>query len=122
DNELNLKVFCNLLKETKVKITPVISGKDCLAIAERRKFHIIFLDHMMPEMDGLEILKRLQGMKDSPNADTPVYVLTANAVAGAKESYIEAGFRGFLSKPIDAKKLEQMILKELPEELVRRSG
>ena len=120
DNELNLKVFCSLLKETKVKITPVTSGRDCLAVAARRKFHIIFLDHMMPGMDGLEILARLREMKDSPNADTPAYVLTANAVAGAKESYIEAGFRGFLSKPIDVNKLERMIADELPEELVKR--
>lgn len=118
DNELNLKVFCSLLKETKVKITPVTSGKDCLAVAARRKFHIIFLDHMMPGMDGLEILKHLQEMEHSPNEDTPVYVLTANAVSGAKENYIEAGFRGFLSKPIDIRKLEQMIVNELPEELV----
>ncbi len=118
DNELNLKVFCNLLKETKVKITPVTSGRDCLTIAARRKFHIIFLDHMMPGMDGLEILEHLKKDKDSLNADTPVYVITANAVAGAKEAYIKAGFCGFLSKPIDVIKLEKMIKKELPEELL----
>ena len=117
DNELNLKVFVSLLKHTGVKITTASSGQECLDIAAANYFDIIFLDHMMPEMDGIETLHHMKENLQGPNKRTPVYVLTANAVAGAKEMYINEGFTGFLSKPIDADRLERVIADNLAKNL-----
>ncbi|MCH5260073.1 MAG: response regulator, partial [Lachnospiraceae bacterium] len=80
---------------------------------------IIFMDHMMPEMDGIETLHEIQKLEHFPNEETPVIALTANALAGARELYLKEGFANFLTKPIDANLLEQMILSYLPEELVQ---
>lgn len=122
DNTMNLTVFKALLKRTKLQVVTAESGKQCLAYVQKQKFHIIFMDHMMPKMDGIETLheiKKLAGRKDFPNADTPVVALTANAVAGAKEMYLAEGFDEFLTKPIQAELMEQMICKYLPKELLQ---
>ena len=122
DNEMNLTVFQSLLKRTKMQVVTAESGKQCLEYVQKQKFHIIFLDHMMPGMDGIETLheiKRLAEGMDFLNRDTPVVVLTANAVAGAREMYLEEGFQDFLAKPIDAELMEQMICKYLPKELIQ---
>lgn len=70
----------------------------------------------MPYMDGIETLKNIKATKDSPNVDTPVIVLTANAVSGAKEMYLEEGFVDYMSKPIQGKRLEEKIVEYLPED------
>jgi len=119
DNAMNLKVFTSLLKETLVKVTEASSGKECLRYAKKEHYDLIFLDHMMPDMDGIETLKRIKRMKDSPCIKTPVYVLTANAVAGTKKEYLKAGFDGYLSKPIIPEKLEKTIMNTLPKELIK---
>ncbi len=114
DNEMNLKVFCGLLKKTLINITTALSGKEALEIAEKEKFDIIFLDHMMPEMDGIKTLQNLKAQGESSlNANTPIYALTANAVADAAEMYQKEGFSGYVSKPIEPAKLEAMIAEEL---------
>ena len=118
DNPLNLAVFTSFLKVTKVNIVTAQSGRKCLELVKEKPFHIIFMDHMMPEMDGVETYHEIQKLKGSPNEKTPVIALTANAVAGAREYFLEEGFTDFLSKPIDSGKLEQMIVTYLPEELV----
>ncbi|MCH5260517.1 MAG: response regulator, partial [Lachnospiraceae bacterium] len=118
DNPLNLVVFTSFLKVTKMSIVTAESGKKCLELVKDRPFHIIFMDHMMPEMDGVETFHEIQKLKGSPNEKTPVIALTANAVAGAKEYFLEEGFTDFLSKPLDSGKLEQMIVTYLPEELI----
>ena len=118
DNSMNRKVFLSLLKPTRVQITEAESGFESVALAAKQHFDIIFMDHMMPEMDGVEAMKRIRAMTDGPCADTPVYVLTANAVAGAKEEYLRLGFDGFISKPVVADKLEEAIRQTLPPELV----
>ena len=118
DNPLNLVVFTSFLKVTKMNIVTAESGKKCLELVKDRPFHIIFMDHMMPEMDGVETFHEIQKLKGSPNEKTPVIALTANAVAGAKERFLEEGFTDFLSKPIDSGKLERMVVTYLPEELV----
>ena len=118
DNSMNRKVFINLLKRTKLNITEAESGMECIEITEKEKFDIIFMDHMMPEMDGLETLRRIKANHDNHNRYTPVIALTANAVVGAKEFYLEAGFNGFLSKPIDPEKLEKTISSNLNYELL----
>lgn len=122
DNEMNLTVFKSLLKRTKIQVVTAESGKQCLAYVQKQKFHIIFMDHMMPEMDGIETLHEIQKLAeqtDFPNKDTPVIVLTANAVAGAREMYLAEGFANFLTKPIDSELIEQIICRYLPEELIQ---
>lgn len=118
DNAMNLTVFTSLLKRTRIRITTASSGKDCLALVKKEPYHIIFMDHMMPEMDGIETLHEIQKLQDFPNRETPVIVLTANAVAGAREAYLKEGFADFLTKPIDGEILEQTVEAYLPKELV----
>ncbi len=121
DNSMNRKVFMSLLKETKVKITEAGSGTDALKVSGEKHFDLIFMDHMMPGMDGIETMKRIKADPESPCRDVPMIMLTANAVAGAKEGYLEDGFDAFLSKPISPDKLENLIKDMLPEELVELS-
>lgn len=119
DNLVNLKVFVSLLKHTRVDIDVADSGQASLNLAAAKHYDIIFLDHMMPEMDGVETLHRLKQLEKSQNSNTPVVALTANAITGAKEMYLKEGFDAFLSKPINPVKLEQMILRLLPRELLQ---
>ena len=114
---VNLKVFKNLLKNTEVNIDMTQSGEEGLDLMRRRRYDIIFLDHMMPEKDGIEVLNELMA-HENPNTDTAKVCLTANAVSGAKQKYIDAGFDDYLSKPIDPQKLEEMLIQYIPENKV----
>ncbi|MCM1060791.1 MAG: ATP-binding protein [Eubacterium sp.] len=122
DNAINRKVFGNLLNQTRVKITEADSGPQCLELTKRKRFDVIFLDHMMPDMDGVETLKRLRADSENPCRDVPVAALTANAVSGAKERYLEIGFNAYLSKPIVSEKLEKVLLDFLPKELIKEAA
>lgn len=119
DNEINRKVIHNLLKQNRVQVFEAESGQECLDMVRQQSFDLIFLDHMMLEMDGVETLHRMRNTDDYPCKYTPVIVLTANAVAGAKENYLKEGFDDFLSKPVIPGKLENMIFTWLPEELLQ---
>lgn len=119
DIEVNLMVIQNLLKKTKIQVDKAVSGRQCLAMAGEYPYDIIFLDHMMPEMDGLETLAEMKKMNNPLNGNTPVIMLTANAVAGVREQYMEAGFVDYLSKPVSGEKLEMMIAKYLPKDKVK---
>ena len=114
DNAMNLTVFKGLLKKTMVGIDTASSGAEALRLAALNAYDIYFIDHMMPDMDGIETLKRLRAMEDRENA--VCVALTANAVSGARETYIEAGFNDYLSKPVDGERLEKMMAGMLPEE------
>lgn len=118
DNAMNRRVFKNLLKETLVQIDEADSGMECLALARQKHYDLIFLDHMMPDMDGIETLHRLMEDTTSACSSTPVIALTANAIAGAKEMYLSEGFHSFLSKPINPEKLEKLLLELLPEDKI----
>lgn len=118
DNMVNRKIFISLLKETKVMIDEAASGMECLELIKDNHYDIIFLDHMMPEMDGIETLHRIKNMTGHTCINVPIIALTANAISGAKEMYLKEGFDDFLSKPIQTEKLENMIIKYLPEELI----
>ena len=118
DNAMNLTVFKALLKRTKIQVTTADSGRQCLEYIQKEKFHIIFMDHMMPEMDGIETLHKMNELAEHKNKETPVVALTANAVAGAREQYLSEGFCDFLTKPIDVALMEQTICEYLPQELV----
>ncbi len=118
DNAVNRKVFRNLLKETQIQVTDAEGGAQCLELVQKNHYDLIFLDHMMPEMDGIETLHHMKEFTDFPCQNTPIIVLTANAVSGAKEKYLAEGFDDFLSKPIVPEKLENMMKAMLPDELL----
>ncbi len=117
DNNLNLEVAKGLLKKTSVGIRTAFSGKECLEIIKNERYDMIFLDHMMPEMDGIEILKHIRS-DENMCRDVPVVIFTANAVAGSKNMYLEEGFDDYVSKPVDGEELERVLMKHLPKELV----
>ncbi|MCR5097548.1 MAG: response regulator [Lachnospiraceae bacterium] len=116
DTEMNITVMENLLKQTGIKIDAAASGMEGLRLAKENLYDAIFIDHMMPGMDGIETLKRIR--EEGVSRDVPAVALTANAVSGAREMYLEAGFSDYLSKPVDGKKLERMLIDMLPAEKV----
>ncbi len=118
DNEINRTVFRQLLKKTGVQITEAAGGRESLELVKTTAFDVIFMDHMMPEMDGVQALQAMREMEDNLSSAAPVVALTANAVAGAEEYYLGVGFDGFLSKPIDHKRLELMLISLLGEDNV----
>ncbi len=118
DNMMNRKVFAKLLRHTKITIDEAESGFACIEKVQENYYDIIFLDHMMPELDGVETLQRMKEMRDYPCENTPVVALTANAIVGAKKQYISEGFDDFLPKPIIYRDAEELILKFLPSHLV----
>ncbi|MCR5249735.1 MAG: response regulator [Lachnospiraceae bacterium] len=121
DNPMNLMVFKSLLKRTLIRVDMAESGDECLALTENKHYDLIFLDHMMSEKDGIETLQELRSKEQNPNRDTKTICLTANAVSGAREQYLAAGFDDYLAKPIESGKLEQMLRKYLPAEKIRTS-
>jgi signal transduction histidine kinase/DNA-binding response OmpR family regulator len=118
DTPVNLTVFASLLKRTELQIDKAESGDECLALFAKRKYDVIFLDHMMPDKDGIETLVEMKAITDTPNVGTPVICLTANAISGMREIYTNAGFDDYLTKPIDAERLEMMLLQYLPKDKV----
>jgi len=114
DNQMNLKVIKSLMKRNGIIPTVVASGMQCLEIVKHKKFDIIFLDHMMPGMDGIETLHRLKESGEL-GEDTIVIALTANAISGAREMYLGEGFADYLSKPVDVKQLEEKLVSYLPK-------
>ncbi len=118
DNDMNLVVIKKLLKYTQIRVTTALSGAECLKLIERERFDVILLDHMMPVMDGVETLKKIRSMTDFPCESTPVIALTANAIVGSREKYLEAGFDDYMSKPVNGQKLEELLLKYIPSKKV----
>ncbi len=122
DNPMNLMVFKSLLKPTRVQVDAANDGDEGLQLAAEKKYDVIFLDHMMPGKDGIETLHALRAEKGGLNADTPAVCLTANAISGAREEYLAAGFDDYLAKPVDSGKLESLLLLYLPPEKVQEAG
>ena len=119
DTNVNLKVIVNLLKSTKIKVDTASSGRQCLEMVLQTAYDLIFMDHMMPEMDGIDTLAEMRKLENFPNQNTPVIMLTANAISGVREQFLQAGFTDYLSKPVSGDTLENMILKYLPKEKYR---
>ena len=117
DNEMNCKVVKNLLKRNGIVPDLAFSGAETIGKVREHFYHIVFLDHMMPKMDGIETLGKLKEMDLIPEG-TKIIVLTANAVVGAREKYLEEGFDDYLSKPVEITELEEKLLEFLPPELV----
>ena len=117
DNKMNIIVIKNLLKMNGITPDTAMSGAEALDMMSKNKYHIVMLDHMMPEMDGIETLQKAKedGIIDE-NCKT--IALTANAIVGAREEYLDAGFDDYLSKPVDVKELEGQLARFLPGSLV----
>ena len=116
DNAVNLDLFCGILKDTKVKIDTAMNGEEALELIRKNKYHIIFLDHMMPVMDGMKTLEVIKEERLCP--ETAIVALTANAVGGMEKKYLGAGFHAYMTKPIEGKRLKDMIRRFLPQVLV----
>ena len=115
DTPVNLTVFVNLLRNTKLQIDTAESGDECISLFTKKHYDVIFLDHMMPDKDGIETLREMKAITDTPNKETPIICLTANAISGMREMYTAAGFDDYLTKPIDVERLEMMLLQYLPK-------
>ena len=113
DNRLNIKIAKKLLEPYNFEIDECLSGMQCLEKCATTKYDIIFMDYMMPNMDGIETFKELH---ENPEFNTPVISLTADAVVGAKDKFIEAGFAGYVSKPIDKVIFNEEIIKAIKKE------
>ena len=118
DNHMNLVVLRGLLKRTKMQVDLAKSGKQCLELTREKKYDIILMDHMMPEMDGVETLHIMRNEEDNPNKDGIVIALTANAVAGCREMYLGYGFNDYVAKPVHPDKLEELFCIYLPQRLI----
>ena len=118
DTKMNLTVAVELLKSTQLQIDTVNGGKEAVTKAKEKVYDLILMDQRMPMMDGSEALNLIKSQKDSLNKETPIICMTADAIIGAKERYIAEGFSDYLTKPIDSKELEKMLIKYLPEDKV----
>ena len=119
DNIMNLNLMKALIKRTKMQIDVASSGKECLELTKKKAYHLILMDHMMPVMDGVETLRALRAETNNPNRKAVVVALTANAIAGSREMYLGYGFDDYLSKPIEADKLDELLSRLLPADLVQ---
>jgi len=116
DNTVNLTVFQFLIKKTLIQTETAGSGDECLEKTNNKKYDIIFLDHMMPGKSGTETLHELRNQTSNPNQNTPVVCLTADAITGAREQYISAGFTDYLTKPFYPEQLEDLLIELLPKD------
>ncbi len=121
DNEMNLKVARNLLKLCSIKPDMASSGAEAIEYMRHNTYDIVFLDHMMPKMDGIETLRKMKSEDLVPD-NTAVVALTANAVVGAREMYLKDGFKDYLSKPMEVKTLVEKLKKYLPESAYLKSN
>ncbi len=121
DNEMNLMVVRKLLAATKIQIDTVLSGAECLEFTRNRHYDCILMDHLMPEMDGIQCLHELRVQPSGLCRDVPVIALTANAGSDNQELYRREGFGGYLAKPVSGALLEAAVLSILPKELVKLS-
>ncbi len=119
DNEMNLKVVRKLLSDTKVQIDTALSGAECLKLTQYQHYDVILMDHLMPEMDGIECLHALRVQPAGLCQNVPVIALTANAGSNNQLLYRKEGFSGYLAKPVSGALLEAAVLSILPKELVK---
>ena len=122
DTALNLTVIKALVKQNKIKVDTAESGQDAIELVKKNHYDIIFLDYRMPVMDGIETLHRMRELDGSPCMYTPIICLTANAVTGAIEDYMKAGFDDVITKPIDAGLLEKKLRFYISPDLIQEAG
>ena len=122
DTRMNLTVAVGLLKKTQMEIDTAASGLEAIELAKTIKYDLILMDQRMPGMDGTETMKNIKALENCVNKDTPFICLTADAVSGARSHYLAEGFSDYLTKPIDSKALEKMLMKYLPQEKLLTVG
>ncbi|MBR4574186.1 MAG: response regulator [Lachnospiraceae bacterium] len=120
DNDMNLEVFAALLEDTKITVTTVESGNECIEILRENSFDMIFLDQMMPGMSGVQTLEVIH--RENLAKDTAIIALTADAIVGARENYIKEGFSDYLSKPVMYEALEEMLIRYLDPSLIEKEA
>lgn len=118
DNEMNLKVAIGLLQPLKMQMETAESGKHAIEMIEKNRYDLVFMDHMMPVMDGVEATTRLRAMEDEYFKNVPIIALTANAVVGARETFKQAGMNDFVAKPIEMKEICAKLKMWLPKEKI----
>jgi CheY-like chemotaxis protein len=116
DIATNLKVAEGLLAPYKMDITTCLSGAHAIQLIQKHQYDIIFMDHMMPEMDGVAATKAIRAIPGEYFRNVPIIALTANAVSGMREMFLEKGFSDYLSKPIEMRKLNEIMAKWVPSE------
>ena len=109
DNKMNLTVLTALLKRSQMQVDTASGGMAGVEMAKKTKYDLILMDHMMPGMDGIEALHAIREDSMNPNQNTPMIVLTANAIAGMEEKYLSEGFEAYLTKPVNVEKLEAVL-------------
>lgn len=119
DNFVNLKVAAGLMRPFGMQIDMAKSGAEALDKVREKEYHLIFMDHMMPEMDGIETTRKIREMEGGYYKEVPIIALTANAVSGIREMFLEEGMNDFIAKPINMKELSDKILEWLPFELLQ---
>ena len=118
DNVANLMIVKQFLKSTEASVDTATNGVEALECAKKNVYDLILLDYMMPVMDGVEAMMHIRGDDDSLNKETPIIILTANALAGSKEGYLEYGFSDYLSKPLKYDMFKEVVFKYLPKEKI----
>lgn len=119
DNSVNLKVASGLMQPYNMQITTAQSGPDAIEILHSKDIDLVFMDHMMPGMDGVEATKIIRDKKDEYYKNIPIIALTANAVNGAREMFLDSGFNDFLAKPIELSALDRILRNYLPKEYIQ---
>ena len=120
DNVMNLRVVEGLLRPYRIKVFAAGSGKEALDKIESMDFDFVFMDHMMPEMDGVETLHRIRQKPGKYFQEVPVIALTANAIGGAREMFLAEGFADFVAKPIELSVLERVLRRHIPEQKIMK--
>ena len=118
DVEMNRKVFKGLLNKSKIQIDTASSGKQAIEMVISKRYDCIFMDHQMPEMDGIETLEKMRVNSEIDLEGVPVIALTANAINGARDMYLEKGFNDYLSKPVNGWAISGMLHKWLPKDKI----
>ena len=119
DNNSNLEIVRMFLERVNIRPTLCRGGREAVEMCYDHKYDLILLDHMMPEIDGIQALNMIRKDRYSLNKETPALVLTANAIAGSEKMYFDAGFEDYLTKPIDSRKLLKFVRKYLPEDKIK---
>ena len=122
DVKMNLLVEQKLLRETKVDIDTALSGREALELTKKNHYDVILMDHLMPEMDGIECLKLIRSQKEGSCTDVPIIILTANVGTNTDEYYKTTGFDDQIGKPVSGRALEEVLIKHLPKDKLHKTG
>ncbi|MBP9996082.1 MAG: response regulator [Lachnospiraceae bacterium] len=121
DVKVNIIVFEKLLSDTRIKVDTALSADECVSLSLNKKYDLIFLDHMMPDKDGIEALREIRSNENNVNVNTPAVMLTANVTNDSRDVYSKEGFDDYISKPVNAKTLHNVLYKLLPSDKIVKS-